>query len=198
MTRPDARTLFATGPLVLAAMIVLAAMSRLLPHPPNFSPLAAIALFGGACFASKRWAFLVPLAAMVASDLVLGALRGGSYMDYFTTSAYLPGLLANYACLGLTVAMAFGLRGKANGGRVLGYGLAASALFFLVSNLAVWLTAHVVPGHPACNAGLVTCYVAAWPFFKWTVLGTLAYSALLFGGFALLRGQLPALRAQTV
>lgn len=198
MNRPASDSLFAPGPLVLAAMIVAAAMSRLLPHPPNFSPLEAIALFGGAYFASKRWALLVPLAAMIASDLVLGARLGGTYLEYFTTSAYLPSLLANYACVVLTVAMAFGLRGKVNGGRVLGYSLAGSVVFFLVSNFAVWLTAHVVAGYPACNAGLLPCYVVALPFFQWTVLGTLVYSALLFGGFALLRRQLPALRMQTV
>lgn len=198
MNRPASASLFAPGPLVLAAMIVAAAMSRLLPHPPNFSPLEAIALFGGAYFASKRWALLVPLAAMIASDLVLGARLGGTYLEYFTTSTYLPSLLANYACVILTVWLAFGLRGKVGGGRVLGYSLAGSVVFFLVSNFAVWLTSHVVPGYPACSAGLLPCYVAAIPFFQWTVLGTLAYSALLFGGFALLRRQLPALRMQTV
>jgi hypothetical protein len=56
----------------------------------------------------------------------------------------------------------------------------------------------MVPGYPACTTGLVPCYAAAVPFFQWTVLGTLFYSALLFGGFALLRRAVPALRAQTV
>src|SRR5690606_6989378 len=106
MNRPASDSFLAPGPLLLAAMIVAAAMSRLLPHPPNFSPLVAIALFGGAYFASKRWAMLVPLAAMVASDLLLGARLGGTYLEYFTTSAYLPGLLANYACIALAVWMA--------------------------------------------------------------------------------------------
>ncbi len=198
MNRPASDSLFAPGPLVLAAMIVAAAMSRLLPHPPNFSPLEAIALFGGAYFASKRWALLVPLAAMLASDLVLGARLGGTYLEYFTTSAYLPSLIANYACVILIAWMAFGLRGKVGGGRVLGYSLAGSVVFFLVSNFAVWLTAHVVAGYPACNAGLLPCYAAGIPFFQWTVLGTLSYAALLFGGFALLRRQVPALRPQTV
>ena len=198
MNRPASDSLLAPGPLVLAAMILAAAMSRLLPHLPNFSPLAAIALFGGAYFASRRWALLVPLLAMVASDLALGARLGGTYLEYFTTGGYLPSLLANYACVLLMVWMAFGLRGKVGGGRVLGYSLAGSGVFFLVSNFAVWLTAHVVAGYPACSTGLVPCYVAAIPFFQWTVLGTLFYAALLFGGFALLRSRLPALRPQTV
>ena len=188
----------APGPWVLAAMILAAAMSRLIPHPPNFAPIEAMALFGGAYFASRRLAFAVPLLAMLASDLVLGASRGGTYLDYFTTAHYLPGMLANYACIALTVAMAFGLRGRVNGARVLGYSLAGSVLFFVVSNLALWLTAIAVPGGVACTTGLLPCYVAAIPFFQWTVLGTLFYSALLFGGFALLRRRMPALQAQTV
>jgi hypothetical protein len=179
-------------------MIAAAAMSRLLPHPPNFAPIEAMALFGGAYFASRKLAFLVPLLAMAASDLLLGALRGGTWLEYFTTLQYLPGLLANYACIALTVALAFGLRGRVGGTRVLGYSLGASVLFFAVSNFALWLTAFVVPGGAACTTGLLPCYVAALPFFQWTVLGTLFYSAVLFGGFALLRHQLPALRAQTV
>jgi len=179
-------------------MIVLAALSRLLPLPPNFAPIEAVALFGGALFASRRLAFLVPLAAMLLSDVVLGFARGATYLDYFTTTGYLPSLLANYVCIAATVLLAFGLRGRINGTRVLGYSLAGSVLFFLVSNFAVWLTAFAVPGYPACSAGLVPCYVAALPFFKTTVLSTLFYSALLFGGFALLRSRMPALRAQTV
>jgi hypothetical protein len=198
MTRPASDTPFAPGPLVLAAMIALAALSRLLPLPPNFAPIEAMALFGGAYFARRHLAFLVPLLALLASDLALGALRGGTYLAYFTDAGYLPSLAANYLCTALTVGLAFGLRGRVNGTRVLGYSLAGSVLFFVVSNFAVWVTAFVVPGYPACSTGLLPCYVAAIPFFKNTLLGTLFYSAVLFGGFALLRSRLPALRAQTV
>ncbi|TWG92984.1 hypothetical protein L599_001600000320 [Luteimonas sp. J16] len=198
MTRPASAISLAPGPLVLAAMILLAAMSRWLPLPPNFAPIEAIALFGGAYFASRRMAVLVPVLAMVVSDLGLGLARGAVYLDYLTSAAYLPSLAANYLCVLATVALAFGLRGRVTGGRVLGYALAGSVLFFLVSNFAVWVTAFAVPGYPACSAGLVPCYVAALPFFKTTLISTLAYSALLFGGFALLRSRLPVLRAQTV
>jgi hypothetical protein len=187
-------SLFAPGPLALAALIVVAALTRLLPHPPNFSPVEAIALFGGAYFASRAWAVIVPLAAMLVSDIALGFMMGGTYFEYFAT----PSFLVTYVCIAITCVLGFGLRGKVSGPRVLGYSLAGSVLFFLLSNFGVWLTAWMVPGYPACNAGLLPCYVAAIPFFQWTVLGTLFYSALLFGGFALLRRRVPALRAQTV
>jgi hypothetical protein len=184
----------APGPVALAGLILIAALTRLLPHPPNFSPVEAIALFGGAYFASRAWAVLVPVAGMFVSDLVLGAVNGGTYFDYFSTASF----WVVYACIVLTALMGFGLRGKVNGARVLGYSLAGSVLFFVLSNFGVWLTAQMVPGYPACTTGLIPCYAAAVPFFQWTVLGTLFYSALLFGGFALLRRHVPALRAQTV
>jgi hypothetical protein len=198
MNRPPSASNFAPGPLLLAALVVAAALTRLLPHPPNFSPVEAIALFGGAYFASRAWAVLVPLAGLLLSDLALGAIKGDTYLQYFTSSTYLPSLLAIYACVALCSLLGFGLRGRVDGARVLGYSLAGSVVFFALSNLATWLTAIAVPGYPACNTGLAACYVAALPFFQWTVLGTLSYSALLFGGFALLRRKLPALRAQTV
>lgn len=179
------------GALVLSLMILAAALSRLLPHPPNFSPVEAVALFGGAYFASRAWALAVPLVAMFLSDLALGIANGGIYFEYFASAHF----LAIYVCIALTTVIGFRLRGRVSGGRVLGYSLLGSVLFFLLSNAAVWATA--VPGHGACALGLVPCYVAGLPFFQWTVLGTLFYSALLFGGFALLRRQVPALAAQS-
>lgn len=179
------------GPLLLAALIFIAALSRVIPHPPNFSPIEAVALFGGAYFAKRHWALLVPLVAMFASDLVLGLLNGGIYWDYFRSAGY----LLVYACIALSTLLGFGLRGKVSGSRVLGYSLAGSMLFFVVTNFGAWLGS---PAYPQTGAGLLAAYVAGVPFFQWTVLGTLFYAALLFGGFELLRNRVPALRAQTV
>ena len=192
MTRfSTTRPLFAPGPLALAGLIVLAALTRLLPHPPNFSPVEAIALFGGAYFAARGWALVVPLVAMFISDLALGLVNGGIYFDYFASA----GFLLVYACIALSTVLGFGLRGRVGGARVLGYSLVGSVLFFLVTNFGAWLGS---PAYPQNAAGLAAAYVAGIPFFQWTVLGTLSYAALLFGGFALLRRQVPALRAQTV
>lgn len=180
----------AAGPLTLAALIFVAALSRVLPHPPNFSPIEAVALFGGAYFAKRHWALLVPLAAMFLSDMLLGVLRGGLYLEYFTSAGY----LLVYACILLSSLLGFGLRGKVSAGRVLGYSLVGSMLFFVVTNFGAWLSD---PSYPKTAAGLMAAYVAGVPFFQWTVLGTLFYAALLFGGFELLRKRVPALRAQT-
>ena len=179
------------GPLLLAALIFVAALSRIIPHPPNFSPIEAVALFGGAYFAKRHWALLMPLAAMFASDLVLGLLNGGIYWSYFASAGY----LMVYACIALSTVLGFGLRGKVSGGRVLGYSLAGSLLFFVLTNSGVWAFESMYP-HNA--TGLAAAFLAGVPFFQWTVLGTLFYAALLFGGFALLRRRNPALQAQTV
>lgn len=179
------------GPLLLLGLIVLAALTRVLPHPPNFSPITAIALFGGAYFANRSWAFLVPLIALFVSDLVLAGTNGGLYASWFSGA----GIWIVYGCIVLTTALGFGLRGKVSGGSVLGYSLAGSVLFFLVTNFSAFA---FDPMYPKTVTGLAAAYVAGIPFFKWSVLGTLFYSAVLFGGFALLRSRIPALRPHTV
>lgn len=184
-------SLLAPGPLLLAGMIALAALSRLLPHPPNFSPVEAMALFGGAYFANRSWAIVVPLIAMVLSDIMLGMINGGSYLSYVASLSF----WSVYVCIALSTVLGFGMRGKVSGGNVLGYSLVGSVLFFVVTNLATWFGSTM---YPQTGGGLIAAYVAGIPFFQWTVLGTLFYSAVLFGGFALLRRQTPSLQAQTV
>lgn len=195
MTTPSTRPL-ALGPLVIGGMILAAALTRLLPHPfpvpYNFSPIESMALFGGAYYAKRAWAVVTPLVAMLASDLALGLVHGGSYFNYFFDASFLP----VYACIVLCTLLGLGLRGRATGLRVLGSSLLGSALFFLLTNFAVWATASADVS-PICANGLGACYVAGLPFFQWTVLGTLFYAAILFGGFALLRARIPQLRAQT-
>ncbi len=180
----------ASGPLLLVGMIVLAALSRLLPHPPNFSPVEAIALFGGAYFAKRSAAIWVPLLAMFISDLALGLVNGGIYAEYFLSAGF--GLV--YLCIALSTVVGFALRGRVTVFRVAGYSLVGSLLFFMVTNFGVWLGSAM---YPQTGAGLVSAYLAGIPFFQNTVLGTLFYSLVLFGSFALLRRRIPALGLQT-
>ena len=190
MNRAPASPTLASGPLLVAGMIVLAALSRLLPHPPNFSPVEAIALFGGAYFAKKHAALWVPLAAMFLSDLALGLANGGIYADYFLSA----GFALVYLCIALSALLGFGLRGRVSAVRVGAWSLLGSVLFFLVTNFGAWLGS---PLYAQSADGLLAAYVAGLPFFQNTVLGTLFYSALLFGSFAWLRRRSPALVAQT-
>jgi hypothetical protein len=180
----------ATGPLLLVGMILLAALSRLLPHPPNVSPVEAIALFGGAHFARKATALWIPLLAMFVSDIALGLVNGGVYADYFLGA----GFWLVYPCIALSTVLGFALRGRASAWRVGGYSLVGSLLFFLATNFGVWAGSGMYPRN---GAGLAAAYAAGLPFFQNTVAGTLFYGAALFGGFAWLRRRHPSLALQT-
>src|ERR1700741_5246738 len=118
MNRPTSS--FAPGPLILGAMILVAALTRVMPHPWNFSPVEAIALFVGAYFASRFLATLAALASMLALDCILAVLHGGSYSTYFFGASF----WLVYACIALSTVLGFRLPGKGNGGRGAGYSLA--------------------------------------------------------------------------
>jgi hypothetical protein len=162
--------------IVLLSAIVAAAALRMVPHPPNFTPIAAMGLFSGA-YLGRRWlAFAAPFGAMLLSDLVLG---------------FYPELAFVYLSVAATVLIGWRIARRKTLFRVASATLAASVLFYLVTNFGVWL---VMDYYPKTVAGLLACYVAAIPFFQNTVAGDLFYTALLFGGFALLERGVPALR----
>ena len=152
----------ATRMLVVA--IAALALSRLLPHPPNFTPLVAAALFSGALCRDWRLALVAPLAAMLLADLWLGL---------HATLAFV------YLGMALAVAVGRALGERRRPAILLGAGLLGSSLFFVVSNAGVWLTQDL---YPPTAAGLAACYVAALPFFAHTLLATLLWGAVLFGG----------------
>ena len=160
----------------LLAMILAAAMSRLIPHPFNFTPIGALALFGGAQFADKRAAILVPLAALFLSDLVIGLYP---HMEW----VYL-----NFA---LTACLGFWLRRRRSMWRITAASLAASVLFFVVTDFGEWLNGAL---YAKSLTGLLACYVAAIPFFPNSLLGDGFYTLTLFGGFALLENRFAMLR----
>jgi hypothetical protein len=162
--------------LVIGGMILAAAASRLIPHPPNFSPITAIALLGGACFVEKRWAFVVPLAALLVSDVLLGFYR------------LMPVVYGSFA---LIVCLGFWLRSRRTAVPIALAALAGSLLFFIVTNFGVWALGTL---YPKTTDGLLACYVAAVPFFQNTLLGDAAYTAVLFGGLALAEKWLPPMR----
>ncbi len=178
---------------VIALMILAAAFSRLIPHPANFAAIGAMALFGAAHFKSKWAAFIVPLLALWLSDLVVTNILYASYYKTFTL--FYSGFYWVYGAIALTTVLGFLLLKKVNFGRVAGSGLAASLLFFIVTNFGSW------PGNPLYSQdfnGLIACYVAGIPFFGGTLAGNLFYSAVLFGGFALAQRQFPILRSVEV
>jgi hypothetical protein len=173
-------------------MIAFAVGVRLLIYfvpgalPYNFTPVEAIALFGGAYFADRRLAFGVPLAAMLLADLIIAAALPRAWVgDWLGT------LPAVYGCIALTVGGGLRLARRISAFRVTAYSFASAVLFFLITNFATWLMAHNGAGE-ACTQSLAACYIAGVPFFRGTLTGTLIWSALLFGGFELLRARWPA------
>src|SRR6185312_2564026 len=152
---------------VLTAMVLAGTAARLIPHPPDFSPIASLALFGGATFARKRAAFLVPLAAMFLSDLVLG---------FSSITPVVYGSFALITCLG------FWVRRRPTVWRLAGASVAGAVLFFVLTNFGMW---GLGDWYPRTFSGLAECYLAAIPFFRNTLWSDLFFSAVLFGGLRL-------------
>ena len=167
--------------LVLLTAIIAAAAMRLAPHPPNFTPIGAMALFSGA-YLGRRGAIALaaPLGALLLSDLVLGFYAGMATVYFSTALVVLIGWLALQ---------------RRSPIRIAGAALASSVVFFVLTNFGMWLSSGY---YPLTLAGLQACYVAAIPFFQNSVAGDLFFSAVLFGGFALLERKVPALRLKAV
>ena len=163
--------------MILVSMVLAAALTRLMPHPPNMTSIAAVALFGGAYFSDKRLAFLVPLTALFISDMALGGFYRGMEVVYLSFA--------------LIVGIGLWLQKHRTVLPIAGAALASSVLFFALTNFGMWAFSGM---YPRTIEGLVACYTAALPFFANTVLGDLFYTALLFGGFALLESRFSALQ----
>ncbi|MGM0563720.1 MAG: DUF6580 family putative transport protein [Pseudomonadota bacterium] len=158
-----------TRVLALAAVILFAAAYRVLPHPPNIAPVAAMALFAGAHFRDWRLALAAPLSVMLLSDAILGL---------HATLIYV------YAGMALTVGIGLFLRRRLNTGTLVLASLSSSGLFYLITNFGSWL------GNPMYSqdaAGLLTAYAAGIPFLQYSTIGDLAFTAVFFGGYALAR-----------
>lgn len=175
--------------LSLGLLILAAALSRIIPHPFNFSPLGAIALFGAAKFERKFMAVLVPLAATWLSDLLLNnsvyadASKGFQWISegfYWTYGSYL-----------LISVAGFFLLKKQSLLRIGAGALASSLIFFLITNFGCWLGSKTFSQD---FSGLMQCYAFALLFLKGTMAGDLVYCGILFGGFALAEKMMPALQ----
>jgi hypothetical protein len=150
--------------------ILLGAVLRVIPHPGNFAPIAAMALFGGANLGKKQ-ALLVPLAAMVISDFFIG-------FDGIISRAMVYGSFLAIGLLGIW------LKNHKNIYTVVGASLAASVIFFLVTNLPL---VHPNSLYPYTWEGAMSSYFNAIPFFKNTLLGDLFYTSVFFGAYELVR-----------
>lgn len=163
--------------LLLTALIALATGARVLPHPWNFAPVGALALFGGTTFTNRRAALFVPLLALFAGDIFIGF------------HLLMPVVYASFLVSAL---IGFWLRRARSVPKIVLATLAGAVQFFVVSNFASWV---VFTTFPKTAAGLMACYIAGIPFFWNTVAGDAFYTILLFGSLAIAEQQIAAVRA---
>ena len=145
-------------------LVLLAIAARFLPHPANFTPIAAVALFSGV-YLNKRFGLLLPMAAMFLSDLLIGFYSAPIMISVYASFA-ISGLLGWWLAKHRGVVTTFGAT------------LASSTIFFLVTNWAVWQFGTL---YPTTGAGLIASYIAAIPFWRNMLLGDIFYVAILFG-----------------
>ena len=144
--------------IVIISFIAIAAIFRLLPHLPNVTPVTAMALFSGAYFTNKKFAFVVPLIAMFLSDIFLGF----STISLFVYAAF---ILVSY----------IGLKSKKINIKTI---LISSLSFFIITNFGVWLLAY-----PKSIDGLLECYTLAIPFFRNSLIGDFFFAGVMYFGF---------------
>lgn len=166
--------------IFIMSSILVVAISRVFPHIPNFTPVAAMALFGGAYLTNKRLAILLPLAAMFVSDCLLELTTGWGFHN---TLVYV------YVGFIITSLIGISLRSRMGVGSILTASILSSIVFFLITNFGVWAQS----GFQLGAAGLTSTYVLGIPFFGPTLLGDLFFNAILFGAFALAQRKAPAL-----
>jgi hypothetical protein len=166
--------------IFISSAILLAAISRLFPHIPNFTPIASMALFGGVYFSDKRLAFIVPLLAMFISDVALEITTGWGFHN---TLIYVYGAFMITSAIGLYV------RKNTNVQTVIAASLISSFLFFIVTNFGVWAANGFIGG----ATGLGATYVLGIPFMTNTLVGDLFFNGILFGSFYFAQRKIPAL-----
>jgi hypothetical protein len=151
-------SIFNKKQLVILIFIVIAAILRLFPHIPNVTPITAMALFSGVYFTNKNLAYIVPLLAMVLSDIFLG-------FSGITIFVYAAFILVSY----------IGLSSKKVSIKTI---LISSISFFVITNFGVWLI-----GYPKTLNGLMECYTLALPFFRNSLIGDFFYAGVMYYAF---------------
>jgi len=143
--------------------IILGVFSRLLPHLPNFSPLAAVTLFSGV-YCNKRHGYLLPLAIFILSDLIIGLHNT---------------VLFTWLSIVLIYFLGVQLRKRKTVSSVIGYTFISSTLFFIITNFGVWLMGW----YPRTLQGFFQCYVYAFPFFRVSLIANFIYVIIFFGAY---------------
>ena len=173
---------------VLCALLLLAVASRLIPHPANFAPMGAMALFGAAYFNRKYLALVIPLLATWLSDLFINNVVYAQYYPNFTW--FYEGFYWQYGTYVLIGLLGLVIFKKVNPKRILTGGLVSTLLFFIMTNFGCWIGSTTYSQN---FVGLMECYAMGIPFLKGTLLGDLFYCGILFGSFEFIKIKVHAL-----
>jgi hypothetical protein len=161
--------------LAAVILITVGVIFRLLQWTPNFSPVTAIALFGGACLLDKKWSLIIPLVSLFIGDVLLALMN--HYPVFHDT------ILFVYGAFLLIVLLGWQLRnGDFSNLKVGGFAVLSSVLFFFISNFGVWAVGTL---YPPTWEGLIACFTMAIPFYKFTLLGDVVYTIIFFGIYQL-------------
>jgi|TARA_B110001452_G_scaffold131422_1_gene109191 hypothetical protein len=153
--------------LILSLIIATALSNILLSNIPNFSPVASVALFSGFYLSNKKLALLIPVACMLISDYFIG---------------FHSLMWAVYLSFAFTVVMGIKMK-TSSSKKVIINSVLSSLIFFFITNSAVWLTGNF---YSSDLSGLGLCLTMGIPFFKYTLLSSIVFSTILFGGFQIL------------
>ena len=151
--------------IIAVILILFAAFSRLMPHPANFTPIAAIALFS-AVYLDKKYFLIIPVIAMLLGDIFLG---------FYSTMVWVYGSFAVIALIGLW------LKKHKSVGYIFGTTVVSSIIFFIITNFGVWASGY----YEYSVNGLIQCYTMAIPFFRNSIAGDLVYVTVMFGIYEL-------------
>ena len=167
--------------LLIVALIVIGILGRMIPHPPNFTPIIAIALLASYVFKNKWIVILTPLMAMWISDLVLNNYRytghhDGGFLVFSSSSLWVYGPIICIALLGTVLIK------KVKISNIALSSISGSLIFFLVSNFGVWISGTMFP---KSLFGFIACYTAALPYFGNALVGDLVYCTILFTSYSL-------------
>lgn len=159
--------------ILTIGLIIIGTLARFIPHVPNFTPVIAMALFGG-LYLKRKEAWIIPLAIMSITDIVLGL---------HATILFTWGSIAVITLYGQW------LKNNRSWKTVMIGSIASAVLFFIVTNFGAWLAYY-----PKTLSGLMSCYTLAIPFFRMTLLSSLAYSVILCGSYELIANRVKGTR----
>lgn len=169
----------------ITSSIILVALTRFLPHPPNFTAVGAMALFGGAMYQSNLLKYMLPIVVLFLTDLILNNIVYAAYYDSFTLFSsgafYLYGATIGMAAIGHLLVKTIRIK------NVLVASLAGSTLFFVITNLGVWASGTM---YPMNVAGLMMSYEAGLPFFLNNIASGILFSTILFGSYYMIADKL--------